>query len=294
MMNLLAHMNFSSLPEAAARTSAGRGATWRKRLVAGLLGLGAGLSLFAAEAAAKAKPEMHVFTDQAGYSLTAQIVEVAEPDVYLSRADGIPFRVKISVFSNADQQYIRQWAQTHPTRAAFGISIAPDQISPANPDGTPAPSGMSYGYKLILNNQAGADLTDLNIRYIIFKRLPGASKDFGLLPRQNGIIKVDTIAADANLTLETDRLAAAPLGLWLRIYDHNGRLLQELASPPEIINQVTWDPSDSSAPHSKVDSADAANPPNPANPSNNRTPATGNKPGGNFAKIPTPASRPAH
>jgi hypothetical protein len=248
--------------------------------------MSAGFPGVAAAAPADAKPEMHVFQDQSQHSLTAQIVAVAEPDVYLSREDDIPFRVKISVFSATDQQYIQQWAQTHVAQATLRISIAPNLASPSN--GATA-SNMLRDYKVTISNQLGVDLTDLHIRYIIFKKVPGAPKNFSPLPRQTGAIDVAKIAASSNLTFETDRVAMPPVGLWLRVYDHDDRLLQELASSPDIITNDKWDPVDATAPQRlKVEHVGAAHPSIPANPSNNSSPAA------SFAKTAAVASRPAH
>jgi hypothetical protein len=51
----------------------------------------------------------HVFTNQQGKTIQAEILSVDGPTVTLKRADGQTFQVRIDVFSAADQAYIRSW-----------------------------------------------------------------------------------------------------------------------------------------------------------------------------------------
>jgi hypothetical protein len=179
----------------------------------------------------------HSFTDQQGRTLVAHIVRVVEPDVYLQSDDGLPFPVKISVFSAKDQTYIQQWASEHKKSAEpFSISALKNVLAD-----TPG-SLPQQGFNVTLKNLSGKDAVNLRVDYIVFRQpTPNSAAP---LPRVNGTTSIIAIAKNREATFETDRIIAkgTRLAVWVRIYNASGTLLQEWSSAPEITKDEEWNP----------------------------------------------------
>ncbi len=195
--------------------------------------VGLASSVLAAETAPKS--DLHTFTDDQGHTVQASITEVAEPNVYLQRGAGEPFKVKIDAFSVADQTFIRKWGRAHPTQKlpeVFQISAVPS--SPSDPEDSPV-----QGFKVLLKNLSGKNLGALRMEYVLF-RFSTIDASVRTPPtRQTGEILVKELRAANDVVVETDRMNSegARLALWVRIYDHSNNLLQEWTSSPVIANE---------------------------------------------------------
>jgi len=202
------------------------------------LGVFVGLvsSVFAADTTPKLA--LHTFTDQQGHLVEAAIASVVEPNVYLQRVEGEPFKVKIEVFSESDQAYIRKWAREHSGQALsdpFQISVAPSTTS--DPDSSPA-----QGFKVMLKNRSGKNLGALRVEYILFRFSTKGVSARNSPTRQTGEILVKDLRAANDVVVETDRMNGdgAKMALWVRVYDNSNKLLQEWTSSP-IIAHEKWD-----------------------------------------------------
>jgi hypothetical protein len=235
-----------------------------------------------------ARADLHVFTDPQGRTLRAEIQSVAEPDVFLKRADGQIFDVKISVFSKADQEYIRQWAVQSATQdkgGVFEVTVAQAKtVASVKNTGASSEYDWQAWYKVTLHNQSTITLQHLRVEYQVFKMAAltdAPQTKTGSLLRIIGTGEVPEIEPDAEVEFETDKvpMTGSQLnsgwvysdggsrmmmdnlqGIWLRVYDLNGNLLQEWCSSVDIKKRQEWDGSAVKAPDkSAPDGGDSTN-----------------------------------
>ncbi len=213
--------------------------------------------------------DYHDFTDLQNRHLKAAIVTVVGQDVSLKREDGENFKVKISVFSDPDQDYIRQWAFKQAVDLKgkiFALTATQNKSSEV----TAQTSDMNEqkwqaGYKVILENQTSMELQKLRIDYQIFKHasVPG-SVDPSADPvvRVAGSSTLDLVPPGGSSTIMTVKtpMSAYTLnsgyrwasgansitgdslqGIWMRIYTSNGDLIQEWCSAPSIMKKQKWE-----------------------------------------------------
>jgi len=216
-----------------------------------------------------ATTDLHDFTDQQGRTLKAEIINVIGQEVSLQRADGENFKVKISIFSSADQDFIRQWALKEAADAKGDALTFVARLDGSN-NTTAQTSDQTIqrwlaGFKVTLTNQSSMELQKLRVDYQLFKHaaVPGAADPstdpitrtagtytFDLVP-PNGdqtfiTVKIPlssytlnpgyTWASNANRSVSDDLL-----GVWLRVYADNGDLIQEWCSRPSLMKTEKWD-----------------------------------------------------
>jgi hypothetical protein len=178
----------------------------------------------------------HTFTDQQGRSLVAQIVRVAEPDVYLQCADEEPFEVKIGVFIAKDQSYIQQWALDNQKTTDPFVIFALRNVLSDSTGGVP-----EQEFEVTLKNVSGSDVTNLQVDYVVLRQ-PAAGAP-APLPRINGKTQIASIAKNMETSFATDQIQAKGnrLAVWVRIYNSSGTLLQEWSSSDELTKNEKWD-----------------------------------------------------
>jgi len=195
------------------------------------------LALFFTSAFASAADSSdHKFTDQQGRTLTAQIVRVAAPDVYLQSDNGQPYPVKISVLSAKDQAYVQQWGTAH-QKAAETFAISAVRNSVDSPDG----SIPQQGFEVTLKNSSSKDLVNLRVDYVVLRQPTPTT--LAPLPRISGTTKVVSIPKNKENIFQSDRIQSkgSHVAIWVRVYDSRGNLLQEWSSAPDITKDEQWD-----------------------------------------------------
>jgi len=177
----------------------------------------------------------HIFTDQQGRTLPAQIVRVAEPDVYLQSGNGQPYPVKISVLSTKDQVYVLQWATAH-QKASEAFAISAVRNSVADPDS----SIPLQGFDVTLKNLSDKDLVNLRVDYVVLRQPTPTT--LAPLPRISGTTRIVSIPKNKDGSFQTDRIPSKGnhVVVWVRVYDSRGNLLQEWSSGPEITKDEEW------------------------------------------------------
>jgi hypothetical protein len=215
-------------------------------------------------------PDLHTFTNQDGRTIKAKVLSVVDDTVNLQRDDGQSFNVKISIFSKDDLAYIGQWVakQAVAQGGAFEVT-ASSQISPSTSISN-ATTGQTMtqwkaGYSLTLKNLTTMNWANLKVRYVIFKLqvLPGEPKPDNIrTQRLNGEFAVDSVDALDDKTFPTDKIPMqsctlmpnfyyangadahvtdALEGVWIRIYDSTGAMLQEWCSSSELMKKESFE-----------------------------------------------------
>ena len=202
--------------------------------------------------------EMRTFTNSAGKTLQAQIVNVDNDTVYLKRSDGKSFQLAINTLSTDDQAYLRDWAvkqAIHNSETVFTISATPFKGSESTANGL---VHWSAGYKVKLANQTTLHLLNPTIQYILFNLRLNAST-----LKTTGSTDLKEVPANEAVTFDTKTVNVTqygtgsgehyminkPVGIWVRVYDSNQQLVQEWAEPLNLLKTETWD-SASPAPRS--------------------------------------------
>jgi len=237
-----------------------------------VLSLLAGMSLApAADAVPPSSPDLHVFTNQDGRTIKAEISSVAQDDVNLKREDGQSFKVAVTTLSKDDQSFIRQWviklAQSHNDDVLkFSASSVKTDAKPGvSADKIRLTSTWSESYKIKVTNQTQVHWTALHLRYIIFRQagVPGGIPPADYTPTHaTGIVALDDLPGLQDKTVVSDKIDlvevslspgstyanGAPTkvadklqGIWVRVYDESNNVLQEWASTKELMKDNSWD-----------------------------------------------------
>jgi len=177
----------------------------------------------------------HTFTDQAGRTLIGKIISVAQPDVYLQSGAGQPFPVKIGAFTAKDQAYIQQWALDNQKSAQPFNIFALKNASADSTDDLP-----QQGFKVTLKNLTSSSVTKLRIEYVVLRQpTQGAGPP---LPRITGSTSITVIAKNGEASFDTDLIPAkgSRTAVWVRVYNAQGKLLQEWSSSPAMTDSEQW------------------------------------------------------
>jgi hypothetical protein len=241
----------------------------------------------AADAIPASSPDLHIFTNQDGRTIKAEISSVAQDDVYLKREDGQSFKISVLTLSKDDQNYIRQWvikkAQAHDDNIlTIGITTVKTTPKPGvMPSVDVATITWSESYKIKVTNETSVHWTNLRVRYIIFRLngILGAPPPNNFKPAHTlGDVVLDDLPGLQDKTVVTDKIdyvesGLAPgysypygipnkvadkmQGIWVRVYDEKNNLLQEWASSKEIMKDNNWDALQPPAPRGRRGAAPA-------------------------------------
>lgn len=117
-------------------------------------------------------------------------------------------------------------------------------------------------YAVTLQNNTFKDLTNIEVRYIIFYKIEALGTVAGTrVGRQAGVAKIDAVKAHDKVDFQTSAVKlekqslkpgmyypnggrtagdAALSGLWIRIYQ-NGTMIAEMSRPPALASKEKWD-----------------------------------------------------
>jgi hypothetical protein len=197
--------------------------------------VGLALIMFWTSSAGFAASSDYTFTDQEGRALVGKIVSVVQPDVYLQSGAGRPYPVKIGAFSAKDQAYIKQWALDNQKSALpFNIFALKSAVD-TSPDELPQQS-----FQVTLKNISGKSVVNLRVDYVVLRQ---PSPNFTApLPRITGSAKITSIVKNEEVGFETDPITAkgSRLAVWVRVYNSQGKLLQEWSSAPALTEAEEW------------------------------------------------------
>lgn len=233
-------------------------------LMAGGLAL-AGVRAMAADAATAAA--MHTFTNANGTTMEATILSVVGDEVNLQRADGQKFRPKISIFSKPDQSYIRQWVARSAPKGVFLITATTSKgtlaLAPPPYSHTTASSWNEH-YDIRVKNQTTLAWPRLHFLFVEFKltaqfgqkppddfkeaRVEGSFLANGFGVGQEQAFSLQDVpmlktSLDNGYYMENGLMARVEdkmKGLWLRIYDDDGNLIQEWATDKDLPAAEPW------------------------------------------------------
>jgi hypothetical protein len=211
--------------------------------------------------------EAKQFEDKFGRVMVAELVSHtgAEADLVKIEKSGKKMDVKIDVFSEKDQQFIRDWMKkTPPTLAyAFRIQAVKKKLSEVKDRRSYYSSGKTttYVFEVTVTNLTRQDVKDLRIDYRAVSEDRSKKLKF---QRGNETIKdpmryndsYTFITAPAKVASSSGRSYSrwgssysykeSLLGVILRIYGPDGQPIEQWKSPGTKMDQVSWDASEQS------------------------------------------------
>lgn len=226
------------------------------------------LTLLIVPLATPAQTEFRVFQDQQGREMEAQVTAFRNETVYIQRKDGLRTQVAITLFSQKDQDYVRNWAaQNAVSEGALSIRFSAKEGNEKE-DGEEGLDVTRYEahYEVILKNSAQHAIKDLRIEYLMMKfedAVISKKRSAGESLRQKGSIEVPVIRPHEELRLNTkpfpmmrtklkpgyvwdlneagfDRESEDELkGIWAKIY-MGDKLVYEASRPSNMKTKEVW------------------------------------------------------
>jgi hypothetical protein len=181
-----------------------------KRIIAGLVFILAGAAIAAGAAegsAAGAAEGYRTFTDAEGRTVDAKILsfDAARGRLEIEREDGKRVRVEPGLFSEADQEYIKEWilADLALSDTNLRVSIKKDsEGSYGSKD--ELEEGEKMFYELDFNNRTDKPIEGLRIEYRYFITQKGTGDEEDKEVQVAGSTSLATIAARQSLKVNTD------------------------------------------------------------------------------------------
>jgi hypothetical protein len=210
--------------------------------------------------------EFRTFTDVKGRHIEAKITRTSGKDIYIERRDGFDAKVDISTFSEADQEYIKEWAYN----SLLKSDLFDVRFSSKRSDRDKYTScGIEYEkytmhYDVVItNNDYDNDFKNIKIEYLIVKfedALAAKKKSHGTLIRFQGSASHHLIQAREEIRISTEKFPMqetdlAPgyfwtnggkenskdviRGIWVKIYVGD-KLVHEISKPENMMRKESW------------------------------------------------------
>ncbi len=185
-----------------------------------------------------------MFEDQFGRTIEAELVSHtgADGETVTIERDGKEFEVKVSIFSEGDQKFIREWMKsTNPTiDYAFRVEAAKKKISSSTRGGTYRRSKVQhYTYEIKVTSLTRQPVKDIRIEYHAFM------KDRSRTVRKGDALDVEgPLRYNQTVTFETEpfkldtvryssyysssySMKDSLLGVLVRVYGPDGKVVED-------------------------------------------------------------------
>ena len=209
--------------------------------------------------------EFRIFKDTQGREMEAMISRVSGDDVYIERSDGLSTKVNRSIFSQVDQEYVKQWAKEALLESDIFKVRFSTKIESRHEDesGTLIRDEREVCQNIIVKNTAPQDIENVRMEYFIlkFEDQPSAKKrGEGSTIRIKGEIPLGLLKQGAEGTFRTKKFKLldtklAPgyvwegggkktskdeiRGTWVRIYVDE-KLAHESSKPENMMRKEIW------------------------------------------------------
>ena len=198
--------------------------------------------------------------------MEAKITRVSGKDIYIERSDGLSTKVDISVFSEEDQKYVKEWAYDSLLKSGiFTVRFSSKQGS----SNKYARGGIEYKeydmhYNVVIfNEDYDNTFRDIKVEYLIVKfqdALAAKKKSQGALERIKGTAYCSLIEAREEIRINTEKFQMLETellpgyvwtnsgkrdskdvvrGIWVKIYVGD-KLAHELSKPENMMRKESW------------------------------------------------------
>lgn len=126
--------------------------------------------------------EMRLFTGAGGRTIEAKITNVIGDEVYITREDGLATRAKISIFSQADQEFIKKWSMENLiAKGIFEITFSEKNSRKSDWTSTVVQDRTwNASYEISIKNKTSEPVKDVSIEFMEKKweeSVPGRDRD---------------------------------------------------------------------------------------------------------------------
>lgn len=210
-------------------------------------------------------PGFRLFTDPQGREMHAKLTVVSGDDVFIERQDGLATKVDISIFSEEDQAYIRDWEK----KADWGKNL--ELVFRSHVTERSGWEGSSIlrktwkeGYEVTIKNETAFDMEDVRIEYMVLKfedAIAAQTRSEGEIKKLKGSAKVGKIPAWSSGASETSQFPMQQTkldgntrwanggketskdtmdGIWVRVFVGDF-LATEVTKPENLDRRIGWD-----------------------------------------------------
>jgi hypothetical protein len=133
-----------------------------------------------------ATAELRDFTDPNGNTITAEIIAAAGSTVTMKRSDGRSFTTKISVFSEVDQKFIKEWQTKEQSNRTPRVSINVDSGKSSREDEADYDDmRQTFEFKVqITNTERDFDIAGAKGILLVFAKDVSNSNNLKVISRQ--------------------------------------------------------------------------------------------------------------
>lgn len=197
------------------------------------------------------------FTDTQGRKLDAEIVSAAAGQVSLKRAaDNRVITANTSLFSEADQKFIAEWAAAN-TKYSFDVTYTKKKLGEVKSKrGAVNIEDETWIYKINIKNRLPTAIGDLRVDYWCFRREDGGKGKGAARIETSGNSKIESIAGSGTITVDTAEIilhkemldggwyyadgtknqqSDGMGGLAMRIFDKNGKEIHKWATKDDLL-----------------------------------------------------------
>lgn len=208
--------------------------------------------------------EAREFIDKQGRKLNAEIVGVTGDMVALMRAgETRPIGANISLFSDDDQKFIREWAAAN-VKYNFDVAYTKKKLdSTKQTSGPDVYISETWNYKIDLRNKQTAELADLRVDYWLFTKTDEGKGKGTARVQTAGTTKIAAIKGGAATSFDTEpvqinkfelkgnfifldgtrpRFSDAMGGIVIRIFDKNDREVFKYATDNDLLPAAVGKP----------------------------------------------------
>lgn len=217
----------------------------------------AAVALLVTSVAATAEPR--VFTNTEGQEIIAEIVSAKGTTVVL-RKDGREIETSITIYSQEDQAFIRNWMKENPAQVDYRLVI---EASKKKLGRTSSPVGYynfreaTWAYVITVENRSRDTASGLTLEYRIFKENnvnEGYPRRPNEINEKKGSVEIPNLKTNRKAEITTDSFVLSEIdyyttndfvdelmGILLRILDPNGKVVAEYKEGKQEITQREWD-----------------------------------------------------
>ncbi len=198
--------------------------------------------------------------------MEAKLTNVSGEDIHIERKDGMTAKVHLSIFTEADQAYINEWAQNALLEGdLFDVRFSRERSG----QNEYRKGGVIYdeynmNYDVVITNQDyDNDFKDIKVEYLILKfedALAADKRSEGTIHRIKGSVSHPLIKAREEVRISTEKFLMLETqlaqgyvwksggqrdsediakGIWVKIYVGD-KLVHELSKPENMMRKEPW------------------------------------------------------
>lgn len=198
--------------------------------------------------------------------MEAKLTRVSGEDIYIERKDGLDTKVKLSIFSEEDQEYIKGWARDQLLEnGVFDVRFGTKRSSKNEyTNGGIIYDKYNMQYEVVITNKNyDNDFENIRVEYLVLKfedKLAADKRREGRIERIKGVVTHDVVKARGEVRLSTEKFPMMTTklaqgyvwrgggereskdiakGIWVKVYVGD-KLVHEISKPENMMRKEPW------------------------------------------------------